>query len=582
MDTSLALGPAIQASSTTSQVAAATRVPPKLPNIPTSFKVTTIYVDYSSTTQTSKPSTLSSSSWSGWGTNGTRVPSGTGRRSTETETESWTTITQYPSSTSDISTCQSSDMTTPVTSYSVVYTATITWFGDPNNYTAPFPTMSTPTSCVSPKSPYRLTLSKCLSTGTDTTHMTCFMTATDITPSWAASTAAPEDPDRSTGTSQPTIVLITTDKNPAVVFPSSSQTLPNYGDGPSKQQNGHTTAGPGGKGDFRTPDYNPSPTGQPVNDGGGGGKSSATSPATVQVLPTGVVIDGTTIADRPDMRTQVVTINGNTFTVDPTQVVGDGVTIDRPSMIGGVFAPTPTSTTVGGIAVSVGSSIAVVDGTTFTLGQESTTATIKGQTVVIGPSGVIVATQTISVTAVPAPTEIIIAGGEVITAIGKSVVVIEGTTITYGPDTSKVTVIDDDTITIGPGAVTVHGSTIGGSSLNPTDTQYAIVGGATITEIGVSIVVIDGTTFTAGPGATPTSKVIGGQTITIGPGGVSISTLSLPYPFGPTTTITPGATAVGASATETSSKDAGQSLRPDWMTELLISCIAIGVWAFGF
>ncbi|KAJ9149071.1 hypothetical protein NKR23_g4596 [Pleurostoma richardsiae] len=384
-----------------------------------------------------------------------------------------------------------------------------------------------------------------------------------------------------TAQAAPTIILITTDKNPTVVYPSF--TPPDYGGAiaSTDQEIGHASATAGNS--FVQPTYGASETsdrGQQIQSGGR--KTMAANPATVRVLPTGVVIDGTTIADSPQSKTQTVTVNGNTFTIDPTQVIGAGATIDRPSMMGGVFVPTPTSTNIGGIAVAVTSSLAILDGTTFTLGSTTTTAVVDGQTVTIGPEGIAVASKTLRVSAMPEPTQIVIAGGELVTAIGPSIFVIESTTITYGPGYTSVTVVDGDTITVGAAAVTVHGTTIGGVSLVSTGTEYEIVGGATITEVGASLVVIQGTTFTVGPGATTTTKIVGGETITIGPSGISISTtLSLPYPFGPATTITPEATATGAATTSIKSKDAGMALEPNWLTELFLSCIAIGVWAVG-
>jgi hypothetical protein len=252
-----------------------------------------------------------------------------------------------------------------------------------------------------------------------------------------------------------------------------------------------------------------------------------------------------------------------------------GATVNRPALAGGVFVPTPTSTNIGGIDVVVSSSVAVIDGTRFTIGFSPTTAVVKGQTVTLGPSGIDVASHTIPVQVVPQPTEVVIAGGELVTALGQSVAVIAGSTITYGPHMSSVTVIDGDSITIGPMGITIHGTTLGGLNARTTDTVYDIAGGVTLTEIGASVVVINSHTYTVGPGQPATTTEIGGETLTIGPSGVAIETFSFPYPFGPSTTLEPGGTAAAETASPTS-KDAGSSLRPDLVTLLLCS-IAIGV-----
>lgn len=363
-----------------------------------------------------------------------------------------------------------------------------------------------------------------------------------------------------------TTVLITS-KNPAVVY--STITTPNYGVTSTPAPAQHLTAS------WLEPDTTPLADSTSNDPTAASDKTQAPSPITVAVYSSSVVINGQTVVDDPDQATQVVTIDGDLFTVDSSQVIGASATVNRPALVGGVFVPTPTSTNIDGITVVVSSSVAVIDGTSFTIGFTPTTAVVAGQTVVVGPSGIDVASQTIPVSVVPEPTEVVIAGGEIITAIGQSVVVIDGTTLTYGPSSSSLTVIDGDTITIGPMGVTVHGTTLGGLNVATTDTEYDVVGGATLTEIGASIVVIQGTTFTVGPGTGTTTTVIGGETITLGPSGVSIETLSFPYPFGPTTTITPGASPTAEAASPTS-KDAGFSLRPD-RAILFITCIAIGV-----
>lgn len=308
-------------------------------------------------------------------------------------------------------------------------------------------------------------------------------------------------------------------------------------------------------------------------------------PATLAIKPTAVIIDGYTFTNGPNAGEQVVTVDGNVFTINPSAVIGLGTTIERPASVGGVFAPTPVSTVIDGLSVVVNKTLAVIDDTTMTIPATASTTVIRGRTVTLGPGGVMVATKTINVTTSPLQTSVFIAGGELLTAIGQSVVVVEGQTLTYGPGRPpKVTAVDDDTFTIGPMGVTLHGTAVGGPSARMTGTEYEIVGGATITEIGVSVVVIREVTYTVGPGAPLTTTVVGGETITIGPEGVVISTLTLPYPFGPTMTITPmaGAAAGAGQAQQTGDKkDAGASLRPAWGLSLFFTCIAIGVRVLG-
>lgn len=166
------------------------------------------------------------------------------------------------------------------------------------------------------------------------------------------------------------------------------------------------------------------------------------------------------------------------------------------------------------------------------------------------------------VTGVPARTNTIVAGSEQITAIGQSAVVIHGATLTYKPGRSTTTEVNGDSVTLGPDGVIVHGTTIGGANMQPGDTRYEPAGGATITEIGRSVVIIEGSTFTIGPSGgltNGTTTTLSGETVTVGPSGVSVSGATFPYPFGPTVTTTIVPTASGTAAT--AEENAGGALR---------------------
>ncbi|KAK3318657.1 hypothetical protein B0H66DRAFT_246596 [Apodospora peruviana] len=366
--------------------------------------------------------------------------------------QTWTANQSGPSGlpTKSISYCQPSDSTTATvyTSWSVVYTSTVTWFGNPGDYTPPYAPISTPMvtplpECVVPMNPGRFTLSVCSSTGTGTKYVTCTeTTSTD----WGFG------PQLSTHTMSPTatIVMLTTDKNPAVIFPTVKP--PDYGvtTEPRGGAGEHQSASPDqtsnspplynshkGSQAVNNPAKETTP-GQAVNNPAQGttpgqaannpAHETTPKPVTVVVQPSAVVINGNTIKDSPPVKTQIVVISGSTFTIDPTRVVGAGATVNRPSVTGGIFVPTPTSTTLGGIQVVVSSSVAVIGGTSFTIGPVPTTATVSGQTVVVGPSGIAIASQTLAVPTLPSPTEIVVAGGQLVTAIGQSVLVIQGTT----------------------------------------------------------------------------------------------------------------------------------------------------------
>ncbi|SPQ20082.1 e1b74fc8-28a3-4259-8b01-2a91233133b2 [Thermothielavioides terrestris] len=438
------------------------------------------------------------------------------------------TITVSPS----VSVSYCTDSAVATTFWSVVYTSTVTWYGNPTDYKPPYPPITIPApsaSCIVPVDPPRFTISICASTGTDSKYRTCDAATTTMSFNFGIQTA-----------SVPPVVFLTTDKNPAVVY--STINTPNYGvsQDPKTRDNHMSPSGPGAA--ISTAAYNSQNAAQG--------------------------------------QTQVVIVAGQTFTIDPTRVVGAGATIDRPSATGGPYVPVPTSTDFGSVPVVVSSSVAVIGGSSFTLGPTPTTAIVSGQTFTIGASTIAAAGRTLPLPTSPSPTEVVVAGGDLITAIGSSVVVIHGTTLTYqltGPATTLT--VDGDAITLGPGGITAaHGGvTLGGPhAASPHDTEYALVGGATITKVGASVVVIQNVTYTVGPGTGTTTTVVGGESVTIAPSGVQVgSTLSLGYPFGATTVITPGAgaggaagpTATGAAAAQAgdAEEDGGLGLARPWL-----------------
>ena len=101
----------------------------------------------------------------------------------------------------------------------------------------------------------------------------------------------------------------------------------------------------------------------------------------------------------------------------------------------------------------------------MTMPPHGTTTNIQGQSVTISANQIIVGTRSFKFNPVQAlpESEVVVAGGEMLTVAGKSVVVVHSKTITYGPDTPITTeVVEGDTVTIGPSGVRVHGLVLGG------------------------------------------------------------------------------------------------------------------------
>ncbi|KAL2267787.1 hypothetical protein VTJ83DRAFT_5064 [Remersonia thermophila] len=455
------------------------------------------------------------------------------------------TFTYGPSST--VRYCQASDLTAAPTMWSVVHTTTVTWYGHPEDYTPPFPPLELPgptVGCVMPLEPPRLTISICASTGTDSKYRTC-----ERRPRRRARHHR-QEPGRRLHHHQHAAVR----RQPGAQDPPR----PHLGDG-----------GPGGPvgrpaDPARLRHVHPRP--QAITTPA---QPPVTTPVTIGIQPTAVVINDQTFTDIPGQPTQTVVVGGATFTIDPTRVVGGGSTIDRPAYTGGVSLPTPTSTRIDNLPVVVSSSSVIIGSSTFSLPPanqptaQPTTVVVSSRTFTIGPSTIAGGSQTLSLPTYPKPTEVVTAGGSLVTAIGSSILVVRSTTYTYGvPGASVITVTVDDkgnadgsddvVLTLGPGGVTARGGqvlTIGGTNAaGPTDTQYALVGGATITKVGPSVVVVAGSTYTlggtaAGGLATTTVVDVDGTQVTIGPSAVQIGTMTVATPFGTTTVLLPGATA---------------------------------------
>jgi len=196
--------------------------------------------------------------------------------------------------------------------------------------------------------------------------------------------------------------------------------------------------------------------------------------------------------------------------------------------------PTPTTVDGVGITIGPGEVVIDSTSYSIGAGAPDQTIVVQGQTISLGAGGVGFSATTLA-PPISSPSNFVIVGGEVFSAIGSSIAVIEGTTLTYGPGVPTTTeVVNGDTITIGPSGVSFDGTTLGGPG-NPTGTQLGIVGGLSVTEVGSSLAVVDGVTLTIGPGATPTTAVINGHTVAAGSSGVSIGGATLTFPFNPTT-----------------------------------------------
>ncbi|KAF5539524.1 hypothetical protein FNAPI_10808 [Fusarium napiforme] len=539
----------------------------------------------------------------------------------------------------------------PFTEYSIVYTSTITFSGNRSDYTPPYPTISTPNIC-DPGAPSP-SFSKIVSSHGSEESGTFPLPGSELTkeppqaclpgksctsekpPGWSNPTAVPGVPGLTMSSSRMTVTFITTDKNPAVVFPTeppphfdrptgggglpmSNKQLPQ----PSKAPGSNHPNSSGGHGKS-SPQSGPQPDVKPRPSAESGprptsGPQPQSQPDTEPEPPRKflvtargqeVIVNDRTFSSLRVDQTTTVTVDYGTFTIRPTEVVGEGATVRKPQPVGtAISVVSPTSATIGKISVTVSGTEAIVGGTRLKIPLMGTTTRLKvpvvgpntimeERQVSIAPGRVVVDDETLTYHGVGGPqTDVIIEGGEMVTAVGKSVFVFHSTTLIYGTGTPVTTkTIDDDTITIGPEGIVVDGTTLGGSDAELTGTKNRIVGGATITKVNPSYAIIDESTFTAGPGAKSITKVAGGETITIGPSGIIVGTITIKYPFGASTVTTIEAKATVSDelpfATGTSSNnakedgkrkkedDSGATLqRPGLATGMTGLCIAFGVW----
>ncbi|KAF7910090.1 uncharacterized protein EAE98_012233 [Botrytis deweyae] len=178
---------------------------------------------------------------------------------------------------------------------------------------------------------------------------------------------------------------------------------------------------------------------------------------------------------------------------------------------------------IGGEPISVGNSLAYIGSSTFTYGSGLAIQTdvFNGQTIVIYPSGVVFAQTTLGGNS-RSGNQIGIVGGLSVMEVGSSIVIVSSIMFNIGPGaTPTKTVISGESISADQSGLILAGTTLTYPLILAT--HPVTISDVTFTQIGSSLAVIDGTTFTFGPGVTPTSHTFNQQTIEIGSNGVEFS-----------------------------------------------------------
>jgi len=287
----------------------------------------------------------------------------------------------------------------------------------------------------------------------------------------------------------------------------------------------------------------------------------------------GVSIGGTTLIPGG----APATISGTAVSLDPSGSIHfGGSSYALPPAPTGGSAATPT--TIGGEAVVPLSNGAIsVEGKTLTPGAPAITGQ-NGQLISLGPSGLVVGSSTVPLSALTnsaTPTTI---GGETVVPLSNGGVSVEGHTLT--PGAPAITGKDGEIISLGTSGLVVGSTTVPLSALTTPNSGLTatIVDGQTIAPVsnGVSV---DGTTLTPGQAVTGTDGVV----VSLGPSGLvvvssGVST-TIPVTTGPAGgytlggSITPGSGTGPGGPSQTSFKGSAERRVVDW--SLLVSIVGM-------
>ena len=177
---------------------------------------------------------------------------------------------------------------------------------------------------------------------------------------------------------------------------------------------------------------------------------------TISVAPTAAVIHGSTFAIGPDTPATMV-VDGQTISVGPSEINFPGTTISLPTR---TSQEAPARVTADGLTFSVGPSDAFIDGTAYAIGNGAMSKTISvgSEMVVLGSDGVVLPTTTIAPQ--QTPTAVATADGVTISADATEAI-INGTTYAIGNNAiAKTVTIGSDTIGLGTKGIILPSSTI--------------------------------------------------------------------------------------------------------------------------
>ena len=273
--------------------------------------------------------------------------------------------------------------------------------------------------------------------------------------------------------------------------------------------NGHNPAESNGKGDPPAIIWTPDIT--TVNN------------VPVSISPNGVVVGVHTIprGAGPTM----VTVNGQSFTIEPSRIVAAGTTLPLPI----AHHQPATSLKAGNIPIILRPNNAVIASKTYDVEISPTTIVHNGETFVLGPSKLVATHTTVNLPDASSDPAIVTAGGEAFSVFPGQ---LEAPGITVAiprnPQPSQF-VHRGQTFTVNPSQLIVPHKTFSlPSSITPA--PLAITADGVVISLGPSAAIMGSQTYSLTPGQTPTSIVFEGQTISLGPQGLGLSRTTIAIP----------------------------------------------------
>ena len=238
-----------------------------------------------------------------------------------------------------------------------------------------------------------------------------------------------------------------------------------------------------------------------------------------------------------------------------------------------------STVTEGDLTFSVDASDAVIAGKTYHIrpGMAPVTTVINGQTISIGPQGIGMSgtTAVFPTEHTPQPTNkegyAVVTKDGIVFSLQPSDVVINGRTYSIGSGAMPTTInVGNEEISLGPGGIGLPKATI----TPPVQVPEVITEDGVMFTLRSTGVIIDGTTYSIGPGVTKTTITEGDETIIIGPGRVGFENTTFKQLSTTEAASAPPAIAQSSfSAAPISSKKSGASVT--WHPLAHRSCLVI-------